>query len=137
MRLKLRRIKRRGKKEIQKLAGMIVKPGTTVVTDGLRCFNGLADAGCQHLAHRTGAGRQAARHPVFQWVNAVLGNIKGAITSTYRAVREKHAPRALAEFEYRFNRRYDLTTIIPRLGWVATRTLPMPYRLLKLAEDGA
>jgi hypothetical protein len=51
-------------------------------------------------------------------------------------VREKHAPRALAEFEYRFNRRYDLATIIPRLGWVATRTPPMPYRLLKLAEDG-
>jgi transposase-like protein len=137
VRLKLRRIKRHGKKEIQKLAGMIVKPGTTVVTDGLRCFNGLADAGCQHLAHKTGSGRQAARHPAFQWVNAVLGNIKSAITGTYRAVREKHAPRALAEFEYRFNRRYDLTTIIPRLGWVATRTLPMPYRLLKLAEDGA
>ena len=40
-------------------------------------------------------------------------------------------------FECRFNRRYDLTTIIPRLGWVATRTLPMPYRLFKLAEGGA
>ena len=41
-----------------------------------------------------------------------------------------------AEFEYRFNRRYDLTTIIPRLGWVGVHTPPMPYRLLKLAEDG-
>jgi ISXO2-like transposase domain len=47
VRLKLRRIKRHGKKEIKKLAGMIVKPGTTVVTDGLSCFNGLADADCQ------------------------------------------------------------------------------------------
>ncbi len=48
---------------------------------------------------------------------------------------KKHAPRRLAEFEYRFNRRYDLPAMIPRLGWVAMRTPPMPYRLLKLAED--
>ena len=137
VRLKLRRIKRHAKKDVKKLAGMIVKPGSTVVTDGLRCFNGLADAGCQHVVHKTGSGRQAARHSAFKWVNTVLGNIKSAITGTYRAVREKHAPRALAEFEYRFNRRYDLATIIPRLGSVATRTPPMPYRLLKLAEDGA
>ena len=32
------------------------------------------------------------------------------------------------------NRRYDLAAMIPRLGWAAVRTPPMPYRLLKLAE---
>jgi hypothetical protein len=46
-------------------------------------------------------------------------------------------PRYLAEFEYRFNRRYDLAAMMPRLGYVAVRTPPMPYRLLKLAEDSA
>ena len=56
----------------------------------------------------------------------MLGNIKSAITGTFRAVREKHARRTLAELEYGFSHRYDLTTIIPRLGWVAARTLPMP-----------
>ena len=54
-----------------------------------------------------------------------------------RAIRDKHVPRYLAEFEYRFNRRYDLATIMPRFGYVAVRTPPMPYRLLKLAEDHA
>ena len=49
----------------------------------------------------------------------------------------KHVPRYLAEFEYRFNRRYDLAAMMPRLGYVAVRTPPMPYRLLKLAEDHA
>jgi len=44
-------------------------------------------------------------------------------------VNKKHAPRRLAEFEYRFNRRYDLPAMIPRLCWVALRTPPMPYRL--------
>ena len=34
--------------------------------------------------------------------------------------------------EYRFNRRFDLPDIIPRLAYVALRTPPMPERLLKL-----
>lgn len=87
------------------------------------------------MAIKTGSGQKAARHPAFKWVNTTLGNIKSSIIGTFRAVSKKHAPRLLAEFEYRFNRRYDLTTIIPRLGWVAMRAPPMPYRLLKLAED--
>ena len=37
-----------------------------------------------------------------------------------------------AEFEYRFNRRFDLPEIIPRLACIALRTPPMPERLLKL-----
>jgi hypothetical protein len=66
--------------------------------------------------------------------NTALGNIKAAITGTYRAINSKHVPRYLAEFEYRFNRRYDLAAMIPRLTWAAVRTARMPYRLLKLAD---
>ena len=135
VRLKIRRVKKFEKKRIAKMAAHILKRGATVVTDGLGCFRGLADAGCEHVAIVTGSGRKAARHPAFKAVNTVLGNIKCAIVGTFRAVRKKHAPRLLAEFEYRFNRRYDLAAMIPRLGWVAVRTQPMPYRLLKLAED--
>ena len=70
-------------------------------------------------------------------LNTAVGNIKSAIVATFRAGAAKLAPRRLAEFAYRFNRRYGLPAIIPRLGWIAARTPPMPYRLLKLAEDGA
>ncbi len=45
--------------------------------------------------------------------------------------------RYLAQFAYRFNRRYRLEEMIPRLAWVALRTPPMPYHLLKLAENSA
>jgi hypothetical protein len=38
----------------------------------------------------------------------------------------------LAEFEYRFDRRLDLSVIIPRPAHVALRTPPMPERLLEL-----
>jgi hypothetical protein len=36
--------------------------------------------------------------------------------------------------EYRFNRRYDLAAMIPRVCWAGVRTAPMPYQFLKLAE---
>ena len=94
----------------------------------------VADAGCAHQVVKTGSGPKAARTPAFKWANTALGNIKAAITGTYRAINSKHVPRYLAEFEYRFNRRYDLAAMIPRLTWAAVRTTPMPYRLLKLAE---
>jgi hypothetical protein len=75
--------------------------------------------------------------PAFKWVNATLGNIKSASVGTYRAGRDKPVPRCLAEFEYRFNRRYDLAAMMPRLGRIAVRTPPMPYRLLKVAKAHA
>jgi hypothetical protein len=46
----------------------------------------------------------------------------------------KHVDRTLAEFEWRFNRRYDLAAMMPRLASAATHTPPMPYRLQKLVE---
>ena len=61
----------------------------------------------------------AARHHAFKAANTVLGNIKCAIAATFRSGSKKHAPRRLAEFEYQFNRRYDLPAMMPRLGWVA------------------
>jgi len=108
-----------------------------VVSDGLACFAAVAEAGCTHTAIKTGSGPQAAKAPAFKWVNTALGNIKSALVGTYRAVRQKHVPRYLAEFEYRFNRRYKLEEMIPRLAFVALRTAPMPYRLLKLADVAA
>jgi len=105
-----------------------------VVSDGLACFASVTDAGCTHQTIKTGSGAVAARPPAFKWVNTALGNIKAAIVGTYRSINAKHVPRYLAEFEYRFNRRYHLAAMLPRLCWASVRTTPMPYRLLKLAE---
>jgi transposase-like protein len=137
VRLKLRRVGSFCGRAISGFARRSLDPGCEVVSDGLACFGAVAEAGCRHKVVRTGSGAAAARTPAFRWVNTALGNIKAAITGTYRAVREKHVPRYLAEFEYRFNRRYDLAAMLPRLGWAALRTPPMPYKLLKLAEASA
>ena len=135
IRMKIRRVKRFSKKHIEGLATGILKRGAQVLTDGLGCFNGLKAAGCTHEVIVSGPGRKSALNPLFKWVNTTLANVKTSLDGTYRKVSQKHVPRSLAEFEYRFNRRYDLAAMLPRLGWAAARTVPMPYRLLKLAED--
>jgi hypothetical protein len=53
---------------------------------------------------------------------------------TYHSVRDRHLPRHLAEFCYRYNRRFNLEDMITRLGYVTVRTQPMPDRLLRVAE---
>jgi transposase-like protein len=134
MRMHLRRVKGFRKSEITRYAKRSLSAGSLVVSDGLSCVQGVTDAGCFHEPILVGRGRQAAQHPAFKWVNTVLGNVKSALRSTFHAVREKHVPRYLAEFEYRFNRRFDLPSMIPRFIYVAARTPPMPYRLVTLAE---
>ena len=134
VRLKLRRVTSFCASSIAGFAKRSLDPNCSVVSDGLQCFASVADAGCAHQVVKTGSGPRAARTPAFKWVNTALGNIKAAITGTYRAINSKHVPRYLAEFEYRFNRRYDLAAMIPRFTWASIRTIPMPYRLLKLAE---
>jgi len=69
-----------------------VTRGARVVTDGLGCFNSVADADCTHETIATVSGRKAARHPAFKAINTVLGNIKSAIAATFRSGSRKHAP---------------------------------------------
>lgn len=108
-------------------------PGSVVASDGLYCFTQVTKAGCIHKPIVTGGGRSSAIHPSFHWVNTILGNLKNAVRGTYHAVQPKHASRYLAEFQYRFNRRYDLRAMMPRLVFAAARTKPWPERILKLA----
>ncbi|API56791.1 hypothetical protein BMW22_35870 (plasmid) [Rhizobium leguminosarum] len=98
-----------------------------VVSDALHCFTAVTDAGCSHQAIKTGSGSKASKTPAFKWVNTALGNIKAAITGTYRSIRQKHVPRYLAEFEYRTP---------PHLG-KREDNANVTYRLLKLAEHYA
>ena len=107
-----------------------------VFTDGLHCFTALAAQGFTHMPLRT-SGNKPVQDSTFKWVNTVLGNVKCALVGTYRAIAGKHVPRYLSSFAYRFNRRFSLPDMFDRLAYVALRTPPMPYRLLKLAEDCA
>ena len=58
-----------------------------------------------------------------------VGHYSSAV-NTYRKIGPNHAERYLASFAWRYNRRYQLQTMIPRFVHSAARTQPMPYPTL-------
>ncbi len=48
--------------EVEQWAAQNLQPGTTVNTDGLACYKGVA-AGCEHKPHVTGGGKQGCETP--------------------------------------------------------------------------
>ena len=131
-RVKLSVVRGFRKAEIAKWAKQRLAPGSHAVSDGPARFDAVTQSGCTREAIVGGGGRAAVEKPEFYWVNTVLGNLKTALRSSYHSFDAKYAQRCLAEFEYRFNRRYSLPDLLPRLARVALRTPPMPERLLKL-----
>ena len=110
--------------------------GSQVTTDGLRCFSGVEDAGFKHEIKIIGNGSESQEESLFLWVNTVLGNLKNSLRGTYHAISSKHVPRYLAEFQYRFNRRFNLKDMVSRLSFIALRTPPLQARYLTMAEKG-
>ena len=123
-------------KAIESWCRRSVAPGSKVYSDGLPCFGAVATAGCLHAPVVTGGGKASVRVKEFVWLNTVIGNVKTALRSTHHSMKGKYAQRYLSEFEYRFNRRYDLPSMVPRLAWVAARTPPIPEKLLRKGTVG-
>lgn len=106
----------------------------TVLTDGMPSFNAISEVVEDHQPIMMEGGWRNSRHPAFKWVNTILGNLKGNILGVCRWISAKHLPRYLAEFQWRFNRRFGLEDILHRLLRAAALTPPMPQKLLVLAE---
>jgi len=123
------------KEAIGHWAQRYLSPSTRVISDGLNCFPGVEQAGAVHVPEVVGADRRSTDMPCFTWINTVLGNVKTALAGTYHAFNfRKYAHRYLAEYQYRFNRRFDLKAILPRLVRAAATTGPRTEAWLRLAE---
>ncbi|MGD3046758.1 IS1595-like element ISXo2 family transposase, partial [Xanthomonas oryzae pv. oryzicola] len=113
-----------------------LEPECEVYSDGLACFRRLEEAGHAHTTLDTGGDRAATDVQGARWLNVVLGNVKRAISGTYHAVGQaKYARRYLAEAAYRFNRRFDLKQMLPRLATALLRCTPCPERVLRMASN--
>ena len=133
MRVKLRPVRALRRTGIAQYAKACLLTGSETLCDRLSCYAAETSAICRHTPLITGSGRQAAQHPVFKWANTMPRNLENALLGTCHALHEQHVPRYRAEFEYRFNRRFDLTAMIERLIHVALPMPPMPCRLLMMA----
>jgi transposase-like protein len=120
---------------VEKFAARSLARPLTVFSDGLWCFTAVAGTAV-HKRIVTGS-RVSAKLPQFQAVNTVLSNLKTAMAGTYHAVKfAKYAHRYLAEVQYRFNRRFDLSSILWRLVRAAAITEPRNRVFIREAEVG-
>lgn len=91
-------------------------PEAELYSDGLACFARCIDTGNAHTVLVTAGRRASCEVRGARWVNVVLANVKRAISGRYHAFKQaKYARRYLAEAQYRFNRRFRLAEMLPRL----------------------
>lgn len=124
--------------EVDQWAKNRLAPSALVVSDGLNCFRAVTKAGCSHQREVVGDKRRSTDMGCFHWINTILGNLKTAIAGTYHAFDfDKYAHRYLAEFQYRFNRRFDLRSLLPRLVFACVSIDKRPEAWLRQAENWA
>jgi transposase-like protein len=103
------------------------KPGARIITDGLKSYDGLADAFRHYSIVQDGGKNADAVLPI---VHVLFSNLKTWLNGTFHGVSAKHLPRYAREWNYRFNRRRriaDLTDFLLRRA--ATRPT-ITYRQL-------
>ena len=82
-----------------------VEPGTTVVTDGLKAYNGLKSIGFDHRPFVMSKDKDSARQQL-DHAHLVISLLKRWLGSTHQgAVTPAHLQAYLDEFAFRFNRR--------------------------------
>ncbi len=123
------------RKAVSDWANANLAPGCIVTFDGLGCFAGVTDAGCQHR-EIIADGRKPKDLPEFNWINTVFGSLKTSLGGAYHAFHfAKYGTRYLGAFVYRFNRRFYLEALPLRLFAAAATTGPRSARWLRQAEE--
>ena len=122
------------KKALVQWAQEALAPDALMVSDGLACFVAAGELFAEHERVVVGT-RKSSDLECFHWVNTLLGNIKSSIQGTYHGFKfDKYAARYLGELQYRFNRRFDLPSMIPSLLRACALPTARPEKWLRTAE---
>jgi hypothetical protein len=109
-----------------------LRPDTDVFSDGLGAFRAVIEAGHAHTVIESAGGRDATEAGGMRWLNTVLSNVKRALDGTYHAFGfATYAHRYLAEAAWRFNRRFELQILVPRLLVAVARCKPWTEHRLR------
>jgi transposase-like protein len=114
-----------------------VAPGSTVYTDGLKSFTGLAEAGFRHVAHSQPLPIELRKgtKSVVPLADRAIGNLQQWLIGTYHGVSHDQLQVYLDEFVFRHNRRRQPMAAFQTLLGLATGRKPTPYKRIRGAED--
>jgi hypothetical protein len=117
---------RHSKVVIPTLKGMLAK-GAKVATDDYVAYTALPSHGYPHAAINHSSG-EYVRGPIHtNTIEAFWAQLKRGINGTYIHVSEKHLPKYLSEFEYRFNFRKNPRALFDALIVAFDRPSPAPW----------
>lgn len=107
-----------------------VDKGSTLKSDGATAYAKAKQKGYKHLASvYSKHPEETAEH--LKWVNVLTSNLKRFLLSTYQGVPPKYRDAYLAEFAYRFNRRFWPRQAFDRLLFACINTDPVTLPDLK------
>ena len=110
-------------RQIHEMAQEVLGENVVVRTDGWVAYRVLKSDHSTHEPVVVGDGSNAVK--LFPWVHTLIANIKGNIRGVYHGVSGKHLQRYLAEYCYRFNRRFWESQMFDRIltACIGTRTV--------------
>lgn len=116
-------------RQIHEVAQQVLGEAVVVRTDGWRAYRVLNNDQSTHEPIVAGGGMNAVK--VLPWVHTLIANIKGNIRGVYHGVSNKHLDRYIAEFCYRFNRRFWESQMFDRILAACVNTNSVSYSELK------
>jgi transposase-like protein len=99
--------------QIHEIAQEVLDEDVVVRTDGWPAYRVLNTHQSTHEPVVVRFGANAVT--VLPWVHTLIANVKGNIRGVYHGVSNKHLDRYLAEFCYRFNRRFWESQMFDRI----------------------
>ncbi len=115
--------------------GVVDADRATVRTDGFQPYRGLPRLGIRHDRRVQGLDPDASSE-ILPWVHRIFGNLKTWLRGTFHGVSQKHLPRYLDEFTYRFDRRWREGELFGFVLQRAVRGEPLPYARLVAEAAG-
>ena len=107
-----------------------VEPGSLLKTDGAPMYIGVQKRGYPISQVSYTKDPEAAKEHL-KWLNTLTSNLKRFLISTYHGVFPKYRRAYLAEFAYRFNRRYWPHQAFDRLLYACVNSKPKTLPVLK------
>jgi transposase-like protein len=122
---------------ILRFLGQNVAPGSTIYTDGLKSFAGLAEAGFKHVARiqPLRAELRKGAPSVVPLADRAIGNLQQWLIGTHHGVSKPQLQVYLDEFVFRHNRRKTPAAAFQTLLGFGTARKSTAYEQIRGARD--
>ena len=108
------------KEAVAKFSKKFIEKGAKVLSDALGAFNFFTESDdYEYEQINMGKGEKNENYKKFNAINTLISNLKNFIGGMHHSVTEKYLQKYFAEFQYRFNRRFDLKALPERFFYTA------------------